>query len=461
MRPGKLAEVAEEVLKYRFEIVALQEIRWQGSGRMDKREYTLLYSGPVTRTGFIISRSMREHLLEFDPVNERICKMRIKGKFRNVSLLSVHAPTEEKSDDEKESFYEDLERECNKIQNYDQLIILGDLNAKIGREEELKTIAGKHTIHQSTSGNGWMLAEFAARNNMVIKSTQFAHRTIHLGTWTSPDASTINQIDHVLTRRGYSSSITDVRSCRGPNCDSDHYMIKVTLRERIQVVRRENTTKRKHWNMEKLKVRENKERFQAILEEKLNNNIEEESIEENWRRILDVLNNAAERSLGVKSRENKKEWFDNDCRRAIEEKNKARKRMIDRRTRTAHEEYRKKRQEADKVCRKKKRLMMKRKLEEIEELNEQSEIKKFYAAVGHMRRGFQPQMRAYKKKDGTVANEEELLTRWVQHFDQVLNDQDINEANPSEIEPIESREREETRRTNTGRGRIGDKEAER
>jgi hypothetical protein len=34
------------------------------------------------------------------------CKLRIKGKFNNLSIISVHAPTEEKTDEEKGKFYE-------------------------------------------------------------------------------------------------------------------------------------------------------------------------------------------------------------------------------------------------------------------------------------------------------------------------------------------------------------------
>jgi hypothetical protein len=37
-------------------------------------------------------------ILGFQPFNERICKIRIKGKYQNISIVNVHAPTEDKDD---------------------------------------------------------------------------------------------------------------------------------------------------------------------------------------------------------------------------------------------------------------------------------------------------------------------------------------------------------------------------
>jgi hypothetical protein len=46
----------------------------------------------------------------------------------------VHAPTKEKVDDMKDSFYEELEGVFDKFPKYHMKILLGDFIAKVGRE---------------------------------------------------------------------------------------------------------------------------------------------------------------------------------------------------------------------------------------------------------------------------------------------------------------------------------------
>jgi len=99
----------------------------------------------------MIRNEIKKNILSFEPYNERMCKLRIKGKLNNLSIINVHAPAKEKNDEEKGKFYEDLQIVHNKIPKHDVVIILGDLNAKIGKEDVYQNVAGNtHSMRPQT-----------------------------------------------------------------------------------------------------------------------------------------------------------------------------------------------------------------------------------------------------------------------------------------------------------------------
>jgi hypothetical protein len=97
-------------------------------------------------------------------------------------------------------------------------ILLGDFNAKVGREDIFKPTIGNESLHEITNDNGVRVVNFATSKSLTVKSTIFPHRNIHKVTWTPPDGRTHNQIYHILIDRRRYSSILDVRSFRTANC---------------------------------------------------------------------------------------------------------------------------------------------------------------------------------------------------------------------------------------------------
>jgi hypothetical protein len=66
----------------------------------------------------------------------------------------VHAPYEDKGDDVKDSFYEELGRVFDQFPRYDMKILLGDFNAKVGRENIFKPTIGNGSLHEINNDNG-------------------------------------------------------------------------------------------------------------------------------------------------------------------------------------------------------------------------------------------------------------------------------------------------------------------
>jgi exonuclease III len=58
---------------------------------------------------------------------------KVKGNFHNITLINTYAPTEDKEDDIKEQFYEELKRAQDRFPKHYVKIILGDMKAKLGK----------------------------------------------------------------------------------------------------------------------------------------------------------------------------------------------------------------------------------------------------------------------------------------------------------------------------------------
>jgi hypothetical protein len=91
----------------------------------------------------------------------------------------VHAPTENKIDDIKNRFCEELEQVFDTFLKYHMKILLGDFSAKVGREDIFKATIGKESLHEISKDNGVRVVNFASSKNLTVKSTMFPHRNIH------------------------------------------------------------------------------------------------------------------------------------------------------------------------------------------------------------------------------------------------------------------------------------------
>ena len=96
----------------------------------------------------------------------------------------------------------------------------------------------KNSLHSLMNGNGSRLIHFAVSGNVIMGSTFYPLKVIHKSTWRSPDGVTFNQIDHLLMYRRHKFILMDVRSYRGANIDSDHYLVIAVLRAQISNVKK-------------------------------------------------------------------------------------------------------------------------------------------------------------------------------------------------------------------------------
>jgi exonuclease III len=136
-RPGASNILKQEMEKVQMDLVALQEIRCLANGTLEKNCVTFYSCNHVKHVfgvGFYVNSRFLSNILRFEPVNGRLCWIRVREKFRNYSIINAHAPIEDKDDEEKDKFYLELETFYSQCPKQNIKMALGDFNTKVGKE---------------------------------------------------------------------------------------------------------------------------------------------------------------------------------------------------------------------------------------------------------------------------------------------------------------------------------------
>ena len=52
----------------------------------------------ITYFGFTVSNCTRSRVIDFKPIDRRMCVVGMRGKFKNYIFICAHAPMKEKSE---------------------------------------------------------------------------------------------------------------------------------------------------------------------------------------------------------------------------------------------------------------------------------------------------------------------------------------------------------------------------
>jgi len=118
-------------------------------------------------TGYFLHQRIASTVKRVEFVNDRVSYIVLRGRWCNIIVLNPHAPSEEKSDESKESFYEELEQVSDHFPKYHTKILLGDFNAKVRRENIFKPTTGNEKLRQDSNDNGVRIVNFATSKNLV------------------------------------------------------------------------------------------------------------------------------------------------------------------------------------------------------------------------------------------------------------------------------------------------------
>ncbi|KAF6211867.1 hypothetical protein GE061_012383 [Apolygus lucorum] len=255
--------------------------------------------------------------------------------------------------------------------------------------------------------------------------------------WSYKTFYPIRYMDWELYWRGYWPLVETM----GPNCDSDHFLVKAKVRHRLSNAQKGKSASRIKWNVDKLKDEAVRKEYQDNLSAKIPSHLESPSTNELWTDIKVAVLESAKETLGEESKTGNEEWFDQECEALINEKNNKRRTWIQRDTRGTREAYNTSRRLANYACRRKKRAWENSKYSNMESLNEANESRKFYHAVNMMRKGYQPKLTACKDRHGQLIEDEgQVMERWADHFSTVLagdgTEETLEAPNPNIPDPL-------------------------
>ena len=411
LQPGNLDLLLREMDRCKVQILGISEMRWSGKGHFtSKHGHTIYYSGKENSghngVALIANNVISNHVMGYNPVNDRIITIRLQATPLNISLVQVYAPTSTASDEDIESFYNQLQDVLDSLPNKDFTIVMGDFNAKVGSgiqlDNERKVIGQYGLGTRNERGNA--LLDFCAGNSLIVANTLFKQHPRRLYTWQSPGNRVRNQIDYILVKSRWRSSIKIAKTLPGADIGSDHQLLITDLRLKLKKVKRHDIIKRydlTHLNDQyKLEVSNS---FSVLM-----TNEEEMTPDELWDSMKDTISQAAKKHIPTKKKKRGTSWLSQDVIDLADERRELKKAGLH-----PSNLYRKLSNEIQQLARRDKNNHLKHLCAEIENHRSENNSRSLYRCVKDLTGTKTPRLAAVKAEDGKILTEsDEIKNRW-------------------------------------------------
>ena len=438
---------AQEMDRYGLEILGVSECRYTGSGRKEIGDKIVLYSGRsdgLHRDGVALFCSKRAAaaLIEWEPIDKRLLVARLDATGGKMTIIMCYSPTEVADEQVKDTFYHKLIDVFNSVPTHDTVMVIDDLNAKVGGGimgmDSPNPSIGPHGMGVRNN-NGTRLVDFCDGADLIIGGTMFPHRTIHKGTWRSPNMLHVNQIDHIIISRRHRSYLQDVRAFRGADIgQTDHYLLVSKVRVKLKRIPR--ISRKPIFNSSKLADRAVRQEFQQKLETKLEalpESADMTEVEGAWFTIKKAYTETAEEVLG-RRRRRKDEWISEEAWQVIQEKKELKVKMessADIRIKEVFRDlHKQKAREVKRLTRRDRRRFNHVKAEEAEAASDRGDQRTLYRIVNDLGGAYSSCNEGVIKDihGNNIVKEDEKAQRWREHFQSVLNGNEPNEVHTFE-----------------------------
>jgi hypothetical protein len=111
------------------------------------------------------------------------------------------------------------------------------------------------------------------------------------------------------------SNIIDVRSYRGADCDSDHFMLKIKYRPKIAILNKSTGGRNTRFDTEKFKHVSIYKNYQSIIKEHIDvqSAYDQNNIDQKWIFLKQSIHAAAEETIGSAQPKRRNQWFEEEA----------------------------------------------------------------------------------------------------------------------------------------------------
>lgn len=185
--------------------------------------------------GLLLSPRALKSLKSAEKITQRIILATFSGNPA-TTVICCYSPTNVSDKQEILNFYDELSAIVRSIPKHNLLVIGGDMNAHIGREDNKH----KFSFHDGTNRNGEYLLTFLLENNLQCMNTRFQKRPGKLWTHQSPNGDKA-QLDYLFMNKKW------INSCHNCEAYSSFYGVSTDHRivtSKLKLSLRANKTKK-------------------------------------------------------------------------------------------------------------------------------------------------------------------------------------------------------------------------
>ena len=255
----KIEEITTYMLRNSIDVLCIQETRkpYADTYRSEKG-FLLLLSGrgdasrEYAGVGFVVAPWMQPHIMGFTPNSSRCASLKLRVQGGCMALFSVYAPHTLHPLSDRIAFYDELERNLQRVSVNGVKLIFGDLNARLGRRKagEQQVLGefcfGRELQSRVDTPNRDLLLEFCTCFGYAVANTLMPQPDYQQVTYHEPRVGPLHPIseenfsvlDLLLAPADWAHRVTSVCSDRFACIASHHFVVTAVLDVNIEQTRK-------------------------------------------------------------------------------------------------------------------------------------------------------------------------------------------------------------------------------